>query len=201
MHICVAFHRDEMEVRRMAAAQHTRIVSSTGKRTRIRLSAKRRNHDEVRRIVQGLEAQGKVHEVTANLRTGSLVVHHAPGALEGIYASLRDLGVVVASTAGIGIPAGEGHPDTVSGLSDAVADLNRRLGLSESGLMSLRTLIPLGFGVLALGQLMRRGLQIEAAPWYFLAYLSFDSFMRLHPSAKTPAKPQEASTAGGPATS
>ncbi len=174
----------------MAHTKHTRIVSSTAKRTRIRLSSKRRNKEEMGRIALGLEAKGKIHEVTANIQTGSLVVHHAPGALADIYAALRDLGVVLVSTAGIDMPTGEGGPYMASRLSDAVADLNRRLGLSDFGLSSLRTIIPLGFGTLSLAQLLRRGLQIEAAPWYFLAYLSFDSFVRLNSPGKTVVNPR-----------
>ena len=65
-------------------------------------------------------------------------------------------------------------------LTDAISDLEGRLGFSTERILNLRLLVPLGFGVLALLQLARRGFQIESAPWYILAYFAFESFTRLN---------------------
>lgn len=174
----------------MPRVKHTRIVSSTPRRTRLRLSVKRRNEAEMRRIVQALEADGDIRDIRTNIRTGSILIRHAPGAMENIQAALRDLGVVLASITGADVAETEAKSGKAAGLSAAVADLNRRLGLADSGLFSLRTIVPLGLGALALAQFMRRGLQVEAAPWYFLAYLSLDSFARLNFPGKA-ANPEE----------
>ncbi|MFA9460642.1 hypothetical protein [Thiohalorhabdus methylotrophus] len=113
-------------------------------------------------------------------RTGSLIVHHEPGALTDIKAVLEDLGILLAGTTDVGTELERGAgPGSV--LINAVNDLNRRLRLSSRGLLDLRILVPAGFAGLAVRQALRHGLQIEAAPWYLLAYLAFDSFVKLHP--------------------
>jgi hypothetical protein len=58
--------------------------------------------------------------------------------------------------------------------------LNHWFGLATNGIVNLQLLVPFGLGALALRQLLRYGWQIEAAPWYVLAYAAFDSFIKLH---------------------
>ncbi|WP_448573559.1 DUF5132 domain-containing protein [Trichothermofontia sp.] len=52
------------------------------------------------------------------------------------------------------------------------------------GWMDLKTLVPLGLGAIALRQLLTKGLQLDAIPWYVLAWYAFDSFIILN---RTPA--------------
>ncbi len=70
--------------------------------------------------------------------------------------------------------------EVASNLTDAVADLNKRVAQATNGVVDLRWLIPVGLGALAVRQLRRNGLKIETAPWYVLAYYAFDSFIKLH---------------------
>ncbi len=153
-------------------AEHTQIVSNTPRRTRIRLSRKRQNREEMARLAKALEEFPSVSRVDTNLQTGTLVVHHEEESLEDIQSKLKDLGVIAMAATGVEIPG--------KSLTDAISDLEGRLGFSTERILNLRLLVPLGFGVLALLQLARRGFQIESAPWYILAYFAFESFTRLN---------------------
>jgi len=166
-------------------ADHTQIVSNTPRRTRIRLSRKRRNREEMARLARALEEFPSVNRVETNLQTGTIVVHHEKESLEDIQSKLKDLGVIAMAATGVELP---GSP-----LTDAVADLESRLGFSTKGILNLRLLLPLGFGVLAFLQLARRGFQIEAAPWYIFAYFAFESYARLNNPAEKCA-PEELSS-------
>lgn len=166
----------------MTTPKHTHIVSSTPSRTRLRVSQKRRTPQEMKRIANALNASSDVHEVRTNHQTGSIVIHHASdsNSLDNIVATLNDLGVILGSIADVKLPSLEGKSEVASNVTAAVADLNQRVGQATNGIIDLRMIIPIGFGALALRQLLREGLQIEAAPWYALAYYAFDSFIKLH---------------------
>ena|SRR5208283_4556133 len=153
-------------------AEYTEIVSNTPRRTRIRLSRKRRNREEMARLARALEESPTVSRVDTNLQTGTIVVHHEKESLEDIQSKLKDLGVIVMAATGVEMPA--------KSLTDAISDLENRLGFSAKSILNLKLLVPLGFGALALLQLARRGFQIEGAPWYLLAYFAFESYARLN---------------------
>lgn len=164
----------------MSMPKHTHIASSTPSRTRIKLSQKRRNSNEITRIVTALKQNPQVLEIRVNDQTGSLVIHHAAhkGVLENIEAVLQDLGIILAST--LEMPGVVGKSEMASHLTQAITDLNQQVGQTTNGVVDLRFLVPLGFSALAIRQLIRNGLQIEMAPWYVLAYYAFDSFLKLH---------------------
>ena len=151
---------------------HTQIVSSTPRRTRIRVSRKRRNPKEMARLARALELFPDVSSVETNLHTGSLIVHHKKEVLGDIRSTLKDMGVIVMAATGIEMPA--------QWLTEAVSDLDGRLGATAKGLLDFKLLVPLGLGALAVVQLLRRGFQIEGAPWYILAYFAVESFTRLN---------------------
>src|SRR5208337_4343102 len=119
-------------------SDHTQIVSSTGRRTRIRLSRKRRHPKEMARIAKALEASPQVSSVQANLNTGTIIVHHKEEALEDIESRLQDMGVILLAAAGV-------ETSAVS-LADAISDLDKHLGSQTGGLLDLKLLVPLGFG-------------------------------------------------------
>ncbi len=164
---------------------HTKIVSATPKRTRVRVSAKRRTPREIARIAEALEKLPFVHRIRENIGTGSLVIEHSPGSLDKIRKVLIDLGIIFGSTTDSGLFGGESEKGIVSGLAGAVSDLNKRIGSAAGGIFDLRTVVPVGLGVLAVVQLLRKGWQIEAAPWYILAYAAVHSFRELHGSTES----------------
>jgi hypothetical protein len=147
-------------------------------RTRIRVSRKRKNREEMARLARALEEFPSVSRVDANLQTGTLLVYHEEGALEDIRCRLRDLGVILMAASGVELPT--------QWFTNAVSDLDMRISSQTKGLLNLKTLVPVGLGALAILQLVRRGLQLEGAPWYILAYFAFESFRRLNaPDEKT----------------
>lgn len=166
----------------MPTSKHTHVVSSTPGRTRLRVSQKRRSQEEMTRIAHALKAHPQISDVRTNVQTGSIVVHHseADGCCHEILATLQDLGIVIGGIAGIEIPSPNGKSAVAEDFTSAVYDLNQRVGEATNGLIDLRLLIPIGLGTLAIRQLLRNGWQIEAAPWYVLAYYAFDSFIKLH---------------------
>jgi len=160
-------------------AEHTQIVSSTPRRTRINLSRKRRSPEEMSRLAKRLKASPKVDEVETNLYAGTLIVHHKEKALGDITAELKDMGVIVLAATGI--------ETSVQSFTDAVADLENQVGPTLGAIFDFKLLVPLGFGALAAVQLARRGLEIGAAPWYLLGYFAFESFVRLNRPEEKPA--------------
>ena len=151
---------------------HTQIVSSTARRTRIRLSRKSRHPKEMARIAEALQTFPYVSRVQINLNAGTIIVHHDEEALEDIKSKLKDLGVILMAAVGV-------ETSSLS-LSDAVSDIARHLGLGTKGILNLKLLVPLGFGALAVLQLARQGLQFGSAPWYLIAYFAFDSYIKLN---------------------
>lgn len=170
----------------MPTPKHTHIVSSTPNRTRLRVSPKRRNQQEMARIANTLKTHPDVQEVRTNIQTGSIVVHHAEkhSSLEDIKAALQDLGVILGSIADVEVPLMNGKSAVASDITSAVKDLNQRVGQTTDGVVDLRFLVPLGLGTLAIHQLLRNGWQFETVPWYVLAWYSFDSFIKLHYTAE-----------------
>lgn len=164
----------------MTHHKHTQIVSRTPGRTRIKLSPKRRNAQEISRIASALRQRPLVNEVCTNLRTGSIVLQHEHGGFEDIKATMKDLGVIFAKATDVDIPGEDDEAGGGLSFAGAIEDLNRRLGLPASGVVNLRVLVPMGFGVLSAVQLMRRGLELQGAPWYVLAFAALESFFRLN---------------------
>jgi hypothetical protein len=166
----------------MSTPKHTHVVSSTPERTRLRVSRKRRNPEEMARIAKALKAHSEVHDVRTNVETGSIVVHHAhnDNSLDEISAVLQDLGVILGSAIDVDLPSSEGKSEVATTLTDAISDLNDRVGTATDGVVDLRMLVPAGFAALALRQLLENGWEIETIPWYALAWYAFDSFIKLH---------------------
>ncbi len=154
-------------------SEHTHIVSSTPRRTRIKVSRKRRNREELARLARALEEFPSVSSVDTNLQTGTIIVHHEEGALKDIRSKLKDMGVILMAASGVEVPT--------KWLTDAVSDLDTRITSQTKGLLNLKLLVPLGFGALAILQLVRRGFQFGGVPWYILAYFAFESYEKLNP--------------------
>jgi len=53
------------------------------------------------------------------------------------------------------------------------------------GWLDLKTLVPLALGAIALRQLLTKGLQLDAIPWYVLLWYAFDSFVILNRNGET----------------
>lgn len=157
---------------------HTRVVSQTPGRLRLKVSEPHRKQGEMAEIVNALNAHPNVSEVRMNPQTGSIVVHHDNyhDTVENVFASLRDVGMIFGDIV-------LRKSVAANGVTDAVSDLNQRVSSLTHGVVDLRFLLPVGFGTLAVRQLMAKGLQFDIIPWYVLAWYSFDSFIKLHYTA------------------
>jgi hypothetical protein len=156
----------------------TRLVSRTPSRVRLKISPEDRYRDRMAKIVDVLEAHPQVQHIKTNTSTGSIVIHHDHGALGNILNALKDLGVIVGDVVGAEIPTGQS--EAAANLTSAIADLNQRVERSTNYLIDLRFVFPLGLGILAIRQLVKRGLQFELVPWYVLAWYAFDNFIKLN---------------------
>jgi hypothetical protein len=58
--------------------------------------------------------------------------------------------------------------------------LNQQTLQFTDGWLDLKTLFPIGFGLLALRQILVKGIHLDALPWYAAAWYTFDSFHKLN---------------------
>ncbi|MEC4814301.1 MAG: hypothetical protein SAK29_13650 [Scytonema sp. PMC 1069.18] len=171
---------DEKEyVKTLLKPISTKIVSSTPGRLRLRVAPSHRQYKDMQRIVKKLEAHPNITQVRTNLQNGSIVIHHdnQDKSLDNVFATLRDLGIIFSEiTLRKSIAA--------TGVSNAVVDLNKRVGQATDNVVDLRVLFPLGLGIFSIRQLLTKGLQLDIIPWYVLAWYAFDSFIKLHANSQ-----------------
>jgi len=160
----------------------TKVVSATPGRLRLRIAHAYRQPETMEHIANTLDAQPHVDEVRTNVHHGSLLIKYGGknGGLSDVLATLEDLGIIFGEIT-------EGGTEAATTVSSAVVDLNRRVRQATDGVVDIRFLFPLGLSILAVRQLIIKGLQFEIIPWYVLAWYSFDSFIKLH--GITPQKP------------
>ncbi|BCL39589.1 HMA2 domain-containing protein [Nostoc sp. MS1] len=160
----------------------TKVVSDTPGRLRLRIAHSHRQQETMEHIADTLNAQPHVDDVRTNVDHGSIVIKYGGknGDLEDVLATLKDLGIIFGEIT-------EGGTEAATTVSSAVVDLNKRVRQATDGVVDIRFLFPLGLSILAVRQLIIKGLQFEIIPWYVLAWYSFDSFIKLH--GITPQKP------------
>ncbi len=160
---------DESRVRPLAAA---RVVSATPGRLRVRLPAGA-GSDGLAAVMDALGGRVEVTRVEARWRTGSVVVEYDPAAVEAVWGVLGELGLPTATRV-----AGSADPEAarVLGALTRANDLVAR----RTGGTDLRTLVPVGLGMLALRQLLRGEQRLADAPWYVLAWYASETFQKFH---------------------
>ncbi|BDA73298.1 hypothetical protein CAL7716_074640 [Calothrix sp. PCC 7716] len=164
------------------STHHTKVVSTTPGRTRLRVSNKRRNQEEMERISTSLQAPRFINSVEYNHETGSILVHHDTHehALEAIKDIMKNLGIVFADVTGASEIVQKNGEKEGSDLPSAIYNLNQEIRQLTNGLVDLRFLLPLGLFALGLMQLQVYGLQLELMPWYLLIYFAFETFVKLN---------------------
>ncbi|PHJ66153.1 hypothetical protein VF14_16445 [Nostoc linckia z18] len=157
----------------------TKIVSNTPGRLRLRVAPPHRENGEIQRIANALAAQPYINQVQTNIHHGSIAIKHdaKDDTLKNIVATLTDLGVIFADIT-------EGNSEAAVGITNAIVNLNKKVELATKGEIDLRVIFPLGLSILAVRQLLAKGLQFEIIPWYVLAWYAFDSFIKLHGVSK-----------------
>ena len=166
------------------------IVSQTPGRLRLRVAKQCRKQEEIERIAPILQERLQIYSLRTNLQTGSITILYAEeqDSFEQISCLLRQLGVSLEdslsqpqnindrSPFGKSIASSEAAAEVISTFSQ----LDRKVKLATEAAIDLRFLLPFGFSILALRQLLVKGLALEAIPWYVLAWYAFDSFIKLH---------------------
>ena len=163
----------------------TKIISDTPGRLRLRICQPHHHQAEIKRIADILPTQPSIHQVRTNISHGSMVINHdgQPATLEKILTTLLELGITFTDIT-------EGNSEAAEDIKSAIINLNKRFEQATSGEVDLRFLFPLGLSILAMRQVVVKGLQLEIIPWYVLAWYAFDSFLKLNntPLPHTPSE-------------
>lgn len=157
----------------------TKIISETYGRLRLRVAPLHRHPQEMQRIAHMLQAQPHVTQVRTNVNSGSIIINHdgQNSTLENVLTTLLDLGVTFADVT-------EGNSEAAEDMKSTIINLNRRFDRATGGEVDLRFLFPLGLSILAVRQVMVKGLELEIIPWYVLAWYAFDSFLKLNSNSQ-----------------
>lgn len=73
-----------------------------------------------------------------------------------------------------------GQSNTATEIMNLMNDLSEAVRYLSNGVADLRLLMPIGFGALALRQLIDKGLELDEIPWHTFAWYAFDSFIKLN---------------------
>ncbi len=163
------------------------IISQTPGRLRLRVTPPHRQQQKITPIVNSLKARLEIYRVKSNISTGSITVLHGRELLnsQDMRTILQDLGVNF-----VEITQEESRMSLSSSSSAAAAVITTATGLNQqvktttNDAIDLRFLLPLGFAVLAMRQLIVKGWQLEIIPWYVLAWYAFDSFLKLNSTSE-----------------
>ncbi|KZL51017.1 hypothetical protein A2T98_04435 [Nodularia spumigena CENA596] len=163
----------------------TKIISNTPGRIRLRISPPHRHPREMQRITNVLKAQSHINQVRTNINYGSMIINHdgKNATLENVLTTLLDLGVTFADIT-------EGYSEAAEDVKRAIINLNKRFEQATSGEVDLRFIFPLGLSMLAVRQIIVKGLQLEIIPWYVLAWYAFDSFIKLNNPSQLQLNPE-----------
>lgn len=158
------------------------IVSQTPGRIRIRVAPAHRQQHKIASLVSALKEELAIYRVRANLHSGGITIFHAQEHLncEDIRHILQDLGILLSDTIVKFPNINHDHSLAAAEVSRVAVKLNQDVRRATNGVVDLRFLLPLSFVLLALRQLIVKGLQLEIIPWYVLAWYGFDSFVKLH---------------------
>jgi Heavy metal associated domain 2 len=155
-----------------------RILSDIPGRLRFKLPNAQRSQERINGIAAVL-GEADVRGVETNLQTGSVLVHYDPATTttEELFEVLGGLGLTPVYGSGA---AGAPESRPAARVVTAADQLNSRVARATSG-VDLRLLVPLGLGALSARQALRDTGGLSKAPWYVLAWYSFDSFIKLNP--------------------
>ncbi len=79
----------------------------------------------------------------------------------------------------------DGKSQVAQDFINIMSDFNADVKNMTNGMADLRLLVPLALSILAIRQVLVKGLQLEDIPWYILAWFAFDSFVKLHSTSES----------------
>jgi hypothetical protein len=160
------------------------VVHASPGRVRLRVDRSSTDLTALTTVAQRLTAQNGTYDLGLNEATRSLLIRYdpairdLPSVLEAISAS--GVQILTADTSTSSESAQQ--PNTLAeAVETTTGRLNEWVGHRTNGAADLRTLVPAGFALLALREVLSG--RAGAAPWYALAWYAFDSFWKLHRSS------------------
>ena len=149
-------------------------------RARLRVP-KPRTPAHVRYVAARVSRSKRVHRVSANNTTGSLLVSFsADDPIDIIIEELRRAGLEVMAAMRPIVGPVRTQSAGAAVVRQVVGAANERLHQATKGKVDLRLAVPAIYLALALRNLMTQRAALRDAPWYQLMYWAFDSFFKLH---------------------
>jgi len=161
---------------------HAQLAHHIPGRLRVRLPRGDRRSHVMERLQHDLLTQPGVHAVDVNHAAGSVTVSYDPQQHSdtSMLGLLEDLEVVVGTV--LEVP----HGATTLSLAGALDDLSHRFSAWTGHALNLRVLFPLSLAGFGLWQIRKHGLLLDTLPSWFLLWLAFDAFVKLHEHQGTP---------------
>jgi hypothetical protein len=143
------------------------IVSQTPGRIRIRVAPVHRQKHKIDPLVSTLKEELAIYRVRSNIHSGGITIFHAQEHInsEGIRNLLLDLGILLSDLLVESPIINNHHSHAATEVSRVAVKLNRDVKKVTKGVVDLRFLLPFSFALLALRQLIVKGLQFEIIPW------------------------------------
>lgn len=160
----------------LAPLSKARVASSIPGRLRLRLPMTA--DGRYRLAAAAAELSGDPDSLIVHPRPASagLVVDYDPAGADRVWSRLRGLGLPATET-----ESSPGATDPATRVIAAAGVLEEQVARATHG-HELRTLIPIGYGMLAARQLLRGRQRIGDAPWYVLAWYASETLHKLQTS-------------------
>lgn len=153
-----------------------RVASTIPGRVRLRLPVNATGR--IRLAAAAAELAGDPESLVVHPKpaSASLVIEYDPAGADSVWSRLRDLGLPATET-----QSSPAVMDPATRVVAAAGALDEQVARRTHG-HGLRTLVPIGFGMLAARQLLRDTERIGDAPWYMLAWYASETFQKLQTS-------------------
>lgn len=161
-----------------SSADGVRVASAVAGRLRLR-GVGRLGHEQLAAVAEAMGSWPEIRSAQMRPQSGSLIVSFDPAHASNVADGLQALGVDPRAKA----PAPRRDPATT--VAGAVSGANREVARRLDG-VDLRTLVPLGLGLLAARRAVRADDRLADAPWYVLAWYASETFLKFHGGAGAP---------------
>lgn len=141
---------------------------------RIRLQADPARRQTLTAVAEQLDASPHVTSTDLRAASRSVVVRFDPQHAAALADGLLEVGVDLRAAVERSVRA-----SPPAAITAAATAGNRAVGQRLGG-TDLRTLIPLGLGLLAARRVMRGEERLADAPWYVLAWYASETFFKFH---------------------
>jgi hypothetical protein len=174
-------HLEQSQEKREILMITANIISQTSGRLRIRLARESRDYKVITALNDYLKKSLDIYRIRTNISTGSITIFYATNLsnFEQIKDYLLKLGVQLLDSNSSSYSVSEKSLGAEK-IVNFLGGVNQRVGQQTKGTADLRLMVPLGFSILAIRQLLIKGLILDYIPWYVLAWYAFDSFIKLH---------------------